>query len=229
MGKRHDRRFPGETAAYRETRDQLLAAEMSLRQAIEDVAALRRRLPLGGRVEEDYSFSEIDAASGDLREVRLSELFEGDRDSLIVYGFMYGPEWDGPCPMCTAMIDSADGAARHLRQRTGFVVVAKARPDRLARLARERGWTGVRLLSSFGNRFNQDYLAQPADEPDEQNPMMNVFVRRDDGIYHFWGSEMFFAPMEGGHPRHVDLVWPLWNFLDLTPGGRGDFMPKLRY
>ncbi len=60
-------------------------------------------------------------------------------------------------------------------------------------------------------------------------PMMNVFVKKDDGIHHFWGSELLYAPADG-QPRHVDLLWPLWNIFDVTPGGRGtDWYPKLSY
>ena len=201
---------------------------MELRQKIEEIAALRRRLPPGGEVETDYEFEELIADSGEVKPVRLSELF-GNGDSLIVYGFMYGPDWDQPCPMCTSITDAANGTAMHLRAATNHVVVAKAPPEKLGALARDRGWRNLRLLSSFRNRFNEDYYAQYQDESGEHHPMLNVFRRANGRILHFWASELFFVPERGMHPRHADQIWPLWNYLDLTPEGRAAFMPKLKY
>lgn len=61
--------------------------------------------------------------------------------------------------------------------------------------------------------------------------MLNVFVRRNGEVHHFWGSELLGAGSHDGmDPRHVDMLWPLWNVLDLTPEGRGgDWYPKLSY
>ena len=61
-------------------------------------------------------------------------------------------------------------------------------------------------------------------------PIVNVFQKTPDGIHHSYCSELFFAPPEDGqNPRHVDMLWPLWHTLDLTPGGRGDRYPSLDY
>jgi predicted dithiol-disulfide oxidoreductase (DUF899 family) len=90
----HPNRFPGESPSYREARNQLLEAEMTLRKNIEEVATLRRKLPLGGEVSEDYIFDEgaTDLAdSATVRQTRLSELFQPDKDALAIYSFMYGP------------------------------------------------------------------------------------------------------------------------------------------
>lgn len=228
MGRHHACRFPGETEEYRTARDDLLAAEMELRQKTEDVAALRRKLPLGGKVAQDYTFEEVLPDEDGTRSVRFSELFGPGKDTLIVYGFMYGPAWDAPCPSCTSITDSSNGIAPHVRQRTNFVTVAKAPPEKLKAVAARRGWRNIRLLSSHNNSFNADYLAQ-GNTHDDQNPIINVFVRHGGDVHHFWASELLFVPMEGGHPRHVDLIWPLWNFLDMTPDGRGDFAPELEY
>ena len=68
--------------------------------------------------------------------------------------------------------------------------------------------------------------------PDAQDPcpMCNVFVDGGDGIRHCWASELFFVPFEGRHPRHVDLLWSLWNIFDLTPDGRGsNWFPQPDY
>jgi predicted dithiol-disulfide oxidoreductase (DUF899 family) len=221
----HDKHFPNEAEEYREARNRLLEAEIELRSRIEDVAAARRALPLGGKVQEDYAFEALNEA-GDIETVRVSELFEPGQDTLVVYSFMYGPEMDAVCPMCTSFIDGLDSSAPHVTQRVSFAVVAKNPIDVFASYGRERGWRNMRLLSSGGNSYNADYWGE--DEQARQRSMMNVFVRKNDSVYHFWGSEQAYTDV-GGQPRHVDLLWPLWNLLDLTPEGRGsEWYPKLK-
>jgi predicted dithiol-disulfide oxidoreductase (DUF899 family) len=218
----HGVQLPNESVKYRAKRNELLRAEMDLRTHVERVAALRRRLPLGGEVREDYVFEATDGP------VKLSELF-GKHDTLVLYNFMYGPRMKEACPMCTAMLDSLDGAADHLGQRVGLAVVAKSPIDRIQEFARERGWDQLRLLSSADNSYNRDYQGETANG--EQMPMLHVFTRRNGKVHHFWGSEMLFPPaVRGQHPRHVDMIWPLWNVLDLVPAGRGsDWIPRLSY
>src|SRR5438445_7232531 len=112
-------RFPGESNEYRAARDQLLKAEQELRQRLEEVAAPRRRLPLGGVPPEDYVFEEGGADLADersVRSVKLSELFVLPAASLVVYSFMYGPAMAEPCPMCTSMLDGLNGTAPHAAQ-----------------------------------------------------------------------------------------------------------------
>jgi predicted dithiol-disulfide oxidoreductase (DUF899 family) len=229
-------RFPGESEEYRQARNRLLEAEIEVRRAIEQVAAQRRSLPPGGRVPEDYQFEEAAEGGG---EVTFSELFERGRDTLAVYSFMF-PRWSGdtrpgptsgdtarlpleetPCPSCTSILDSLDGAARRLAQRVNLAVVAKSDPERIRTFARERGWSHLRLLSSRNNTYNRDYQAESPDG--EQAPILNVFVRDGDGFRHTWATELMFASRDNGEdPRHVDSIWPLWNVLDMTPQGRGD-------
>jgi predicted dithiol-disulfide oxidoreductase (DUF899 family) len=231
MGRFHDRRFPGEDDAYRSARDGLLEAEAALRKRIEEVAALRRALPPGGPVPEDYVFEEGAADLADretVRQTKLSELFAPGRDSLVVYGFMYAPGGE-PCPMCTSFLDSLDGNAPHISQRVNLAVVAKAPIGTIRAWAAARGWTNLRLLSSGDSSYNSDYFAETPDG--EQIPSLNVFQRTADGIRHAYSPELLFAPAEEGqNPRHVDLLWPLWNFLDLTPTGREtDWYPSVKY
>ena len=228
----HSMRFPGETTAYRSARNTLLKAERSLRKHVEDVAALRRKLPLGGAVRDDYVFEEVAGAldsGATARRVRMSELFEGGKASLVVYSFMYGPKMDAACPMCTAFLDSLDGAAPHIAQRANLAVVAKSSLDRIRAYARGRGWRNLRLLSSAGNTYNRDYHGESPDG--RQMPSLNVFVRRDGAIRHFFHTELLFAKEEKGqNARHLDMAWPLWNVLDFTPEGRGsDWYPKIDY
>jgi len=224
----HGVRFPNEPPDYRSARDELLRAEMDLRRRTEEVAALRRRLPLGGPVPEDYVFEEADAGGG-VQRVRLAELFVCPQASLLLYNFMYGPKMATACPMCTSFLDALDGIAPHVMQRMNLAVVAKSPIQRLRAHARDRGWRHLRLLSSAGNSFNRDYLGESPDE--SQNPLLHVFVRRGPAVHHFCSTELFFAPTEPGqHPRHIDPMWPLWNLFDLTPEGRGEeWYPKLRY
>jgi predicted dithiol-disulfide oxidoreductase (DUF899 family) len=248
MSVDHDIRFPGESPEYRRERNRLLQAEVDLRETIERVAALRRALPPGGTVPEDYRFED---ARDEGREVRFSELFAPGKDTLVIYSFMFprhsadtrpGPRGgetarlplpETPCPSCTSILDSLDGAAQHLADRLNLAVVAKTAPDRLSGFARERGWRHLHLLSSRGNVFNRDYRSETPEG--EQLPLLNVFVRDGDQFRHSWGTELMFAPRTSdGGPRHVDSIWPIWNVLDLTPEGRGprsgpEDYPQLRY
>jgi predicted dithiol-disulfide oxidoreductase (DUF899 family) len=224
MADLHPVRFPGESQQYRAARNRLLEAEIELRARLEAVAALRRELPLGGRVAEDYVFDEVGAGG---RQTRLSELFAPGKPSLIVYSAMFGPTSPEPCPMCTCFLDGLDGYVPHLTQRVNLVVAAKSPADRLRTWAAERGWTRLRLLSSAGNSYNADYAAETPER--QQLPACNVFTRTPDGIFHTWSAEMLYV-RTSGHPRHVDLLWPVWSFFDLTPEGRGTtWLPKLAY
>jgi predicted dithiol-disulfide oxidoreductase (DUF899 family) len=238
--------FPGESAEYRAARNRLLEQETELRRAMEAVAEARRRLPPGGIVPRDYVFAGQDPDGG-TSEVRLSELFEPGKDSLVIYSMMFprdpaddrpGPDRgqtaqlplaETPCPSCTAFIDQLEGAAEHVSQRVNLAISGKAPIERILTFGAERGWQRLRLLSSAGSPFNRDFLAETADG--EQLPMLNVFHRDADAIRHFWGSELFYAPVEPGQDtRHVGTLEPLWNLLDLTPEGRGtDWDEQLSY
>lgn len=225
----HDKRLPNESQEYRSARDKLLAEENALREQIERVAALRRQLPAGGEIKEDYEFEEIDLANGSTRPIRFSELF-GDKSDLLVYSYMYGPDWEDPCPSCTSVIDGIEAVSRHVRQQAELVVIGKATPVQLNDIAKERGWSDLRLLSCEKNDYARDYNAQPGETSESLMPLMNVFQKDGDKIHHFWASELVWTPMEGGHPRHVDMAWPLWGLLDMTRSGRHpDMGPQLRY
>jgi predicted dithiol-disulfide oxidoreductase (DUF899 family) len=219
----HSTRFPNEKPAYRAARDKLLKAEIALRRQVETVAAMRRKLPLGGALKEDYVFDE----GG--RTVSMSELFTGDKNTLLVYSFMFGPDMKSACPSCTSILDGLDGQAPHVTQRPNMVVIAKSPIERIREFAQGRGWRNLRLLSSAGNTYNHDYHGET--EGGGQIPTMNVFRRRKGRVYHAWSSELLFLPADRGQDaRHVDSIWPLWNLLDLTPEGRGTtWNPKLRY
>ena len=229
--------MPGESAGYRVARNKLLAEEMGLRRQVESVAALRRALPAGGTVAQDYLF---DGEDGPLK---LSDLFKPGIDTLAIYSFMYGPERELPCTGCTHFLDGLDGMAQHITQRMNLAVVAKSPLPRLMALARARRWRALPLLSTHGNTYDHDYFGDSSGLPDavrkQQDfktgeewdmPMLNVFQRNGNVINHFWGSEILFMPAEPGQEyRHNDALDSLWNMLDLTPEGRGDFQPQLSY
>ncbi len=237
--------FPGESSEYRAARDRLLAEEIELRRSMEAVAAARRKLPPGGVVPEDYAFQGV-GPDGAPVEARLSQLFEPGRDSLVIYSFMFPrdpadkrpgpptgetallPLGEGPCPSCAAFLDQLDGAAEHATQHVNLAVVAKSPLARIVTFAEERGWRRLRLLSSAGNSYNRDYLAETA--KGAQRPMLNVFHRDGETIRHCWGSELLYAPTDPGQdPRHVGTLEPLWNLFDFTPEGRPAWDEQLSY
>lgn len=219
-------KFPNESPDYRAARDALLTAEIELTEQVARVAKMRRALPPGGTVKEDYAFTRL--VDGAPQTVRLSDLFAPGKRSLFLYSFMYGPEMADACPSCTSIIDSFDGAVAHAGQTINFAVVAKSPIERVAAFAADRGWRRATILSSHGTTYNVDYGAET--ESGGQLPAANVFVKSDGAVRHFWAAEQLYAPLDR-HPRHMDLMWPLWNILDATPDGRGgnDWGPKLSY
>ena len=234
--------FPDESADYRKARNALLDGEIALRRQTEAVAAMRRALPPGGEVPEEFVFERIGAHQRS-EEVRLSELF-GEFPSILIYSYMFGPERDVPCPGCTHLLDCLDGAARQVPQRAPLYVVARSPIARLAAWAHERGWNHLELISTAGNSYNDHYYGntvaltpemraergyKPGEDWDE--PMLNVFRKDGDAIRHFWGSELTFAPEDPGqHHRGFDFADAVWGLLDTTPEGRGaDFFPKVEY
>ena len=203
--------MPGADDAYRQSRNRLRQAEIELRDRIEEVAAMRRGLPPGPAVP-DYTFIEMDG-----KRVRLSELFAGDKNDLIVYHLMYWAKEDDFCPMCSLWIDGFNGIAPHVTQRANFVVASRAPVDKLKAWAERRGWDRVRLLSDDGPRFARDLDAEDA----EGNPdsTVAVFAKQGGQIRHVYTAH----PMLEDRERGIDLLCPVWHLLDLTPSGRGEW------
>lgn len=220
LAARNRARILNESEAYRQARTGLLAEEIELRRHIERVAAMRRALPPGGPVTKDYRF---DGESG---PVGLADLF-GDKDTLIAYSYMYGPQRKRPCPMCTSQMSAWDGEAEDIGQRAAFVMIARSPIDRLVAFKQERGWKALRLFSDATGDYTRDYV----DPQDGDAPGLNVFTRRDGTIRHFWAAEMGFETADPGQdPRGAPDTMPLWTMLDMTPEGRGtDWYPSLEY
>ena len=220
MAKQNGVRFPNESSEYRLARDALLAEEIELRRHIERVAEQRRTLPPGGVVPNDYRFA------GESGPVSFSELF-GDKQTLAIYSYMYGPQREQPCPMCTSLMSAWDGNSLDVEQRMALVMVARSPIERLLKVKKERGWQHLKLYSDVDGGFTRDYVS--ADDADM--PAFNVFTRQDGTIRHFWSGEMGGSTADPGQdPRGAPDLMPLWTILDCTPEGRGtDWYPKLSY
>lgn len=216
--------WPGRSPEYVAAADALVDAEHEMCRKTEEVAALRRALPQGSLVR-DYQFVEglrdIDAGDDGSTVVSITELF-GDRDTLLIYSFMFDGTTERPCAMCTSLIDGYDGAAPDLEQRVGFAVVAPAPLAALRAYGRSRAWRNVRLLADLEGIYSRDSGGLTSDG--ELRSLMTVFTRGDDGIRHFYTSR---KPPSGADQddRHLDQVWALWGALDLTPEGRGAWRP----
>jgi predicted dithiol-disulfide oxidoreductase (DUF899 family) len=213
-------RFPNESNEYRLARNALLAEEIELRRHIERVAQQRRALPPGGAVSRPYRFV------GENGPAAFSDLF-GDKQTLAIYSYMYGPKREQPCPMCTSLLSAWDGEAADVDQRIALVIVARSPIERLVAFKKERGWRDLKLYSDTGGDYTRDYVS--ADDADI--PAFNVFTRRDGTIRHFWSGEMGAKTADPGQdPRGAPDLMPLWTIFDTTPEGRGaDWYPKLRY
>ena len=210
MAKMHFR-FPNESPDYREARNALIEEEVALMERVKAVAEQRRKLPRGGALKENYEFSW--ATSNRLGETVTFEDLFGDKDTLLLYSFMFGPSWDKPCLSCTSIVDGFDRMAYPVSVDAAFVVVGRAAPERINAWANERQWQQIELVSGHTCSYQADYCCQ-RESDDTQYPMLNVFQKVDGQIFHFWGSEM--------PTNNIDMVWPYWNLMDLVPAGRPD-------
>ncbi len=222
LATRNGRHFPNESVEYRRARDALLAAEIELRRQIERVAEQRRALPPGGEVTGDYRFV------GEAGPVDFAGLF-GDKDTLVIYSFMFGPQRERPCPMCTSLLGAWDGEARDIAQRIALAVVARSPIERLTAFKKERGWRDLRLYSDVNGAYSRDFGAISDDGGDD--PAFQVFTRRDGTIRHFYASEMGLPTADPGQdPRGAPDLMPMWTIFDMTPEGRDPYWyPKLDY
>lgn len=222
-------RLPDESADYLAAREELRLAEIELMRHREEVAARRRALPAGPPVD-DYVFIEgpadLDTGDAPVRETSLSELFTAPDRPLIVYHLMYGKRQTEPCPMCTLWVDGFNGVAHHIARNADFAVAAAADPPTLRGHARNRGWSRLRLLSCGDSTFKYDLGSE--DKDGEQDSTVSVFTRDGDGtVRHRYSAHPRMA--EDIEQRGIDLLAPVWHLLDLTPGGRDDWFPRLDY
>lgn len=214
--------YPNDSTEYRRARVALLADEIELRRHIERVAAARRALPPGGEPSQEFLF--LDAEG---RTRTLAELF-GTHDTLVTYFWMFGPQRERPCPMCTAFLGAMDIPVRDLTQRVAFAVIGRSPVARQLAFARERGWRNLEFYTSISDDFARDYRGLSPEG--EEWPALDIWTREGGKVRHFWASELGGTQDPGQDPRGAPDPTPLWNILDLTPGGRGtDWYPKLDY
>jgi predicted dithiol-disulfide oxidoreductase (DUF899 family) len=222
LAARNTFRMPNESTEYRAARNALLAEEIELRRHIERVAVQRRALPPGGEVRGNYRFI------GQHGPVDFAALF-GDKSTLVTYSWMFGPQRERPCPMCTSLLSAWDGEARDMEQNVALAVIARSPYERMQAFARERGWRHLKLYSDANGEFSRDYHAIGKEGGDE--PAFNVYTKRDGVIRHFWAGEMGFETADPGEdPRGAPDLMPLWTVIDCTPEGRKPtWYPSLDY
>ena len=194
-------------------RKELLEAEKAHMKASDALAAKRRELPWV-EVTEAYRFE------GSAGEVDLNDLF-GDSSQLVVYHFMYGADWEKPCPSCSFWADHFDGVREHLENRdVRLVAVSKAPRERLADWAVKARWY-FPWFSSAGGTFNEDY-GVTLDGTGSYNfressstgemPGLSVFVKRDGKIFHTYSA----------YARGLEAMNATYGILDLVPKGRDE-------
>ena len=215
--------FPGESDAYRKAREALLADEIEFRRQMTRLGEQRRALPPGPLIVKDYRLK--DTNGGD---VGLIDLF-GQHDALVTYFWMYGPQRERPCPMCTNWLGAVNGNAADIKQRVALKILGRSSVERPLAFAIERGWQHLDFVQTVGDDYARDLGLINADG--SENPALVVFKRDGDTVRLFWASEMTREMADPGQdPRDAPDIASLWSILDLTPGGRGtDWYPKLSY
>jgi predicted dithiol-disulfide oxidoreductase (DUF899 family) len=212
--------YPNESAEYRAARNTLLVEEIELRRQLERVAGQRRTLPPGGQLAKDFEFA---SESG---PTSLSRLF-GEKDTLMLYSMMYGPQRKAPCPSCTSFLNAWNGIAVNLRERVAIAVTARSTIERLTEYKRQRVFGNLPFVSDPSGEYTRAYV-----NPDDADvPGFSVFTHRDGVVRHFYSGEMSGTMADPGQdPRGAPDLDPLWLMLDLAPEGRGtDWYPKLEY
>jgi predicted dithiol-disulfide oxidoreductase (DUF899 family) len=215
--------FPGASPAYETARKALLADEIEFRRHMSKLSEQRRALPPGPVITKNYRFKDEQAL-----EVGLKELF-GDKDTLVTYFWMYGPQRERPCPMCTNWLGSVNGNAADIKQRVALKILGRSSLERQFAFAQERGWRDLNFVQTVGDDYAKDLGILKPDG--SEYPALIVFKRDGDQVRLFWASEMSFEMADPGQdPRDAPDIASLWSVLDLTPEGRGaDWYPKLKY
>ncbi|KAF2006699.1 DUF899-domain-containing protein [Amniculicola lignicola CBS 123094] len=234
-------KWPGTaTEEYTTARRALLEKEFALVNQQEEVAAQRRALPLGP-IMPTYTFEEGSAdldTSSATRQTTLAELTKKSRNkTLIVQHFMMDEGDVDACSGCTMMTDSLNGIAKHLAQRFTLVIIAKAPLPIFRAWAKKRGWKDVRLLSSDGNTFNKDMGVESPDwfREMKQGPGLSVFKYEGAGDGEEGKVRFVYqtTPHFGKETAHIltgmDSLTLSWQLFDITPEGRGGFIPSNEY
>ena len=198
----------------------LLDKEKNLTKAKDALAHERRALPWL-KLEKDYLFET------DTGDKSLNDLF-GSHTQLIVYHFMFGPEWEAGCTSCSFWADSFNGLEPHLNARDiGFVVVSRAPLEKLNQFKQRMGWE-FNWVSSHKNSFNADFDVSFGSDHNPEDPVTynfkdgthypmdeahgtSVLVKGEDGtLYRTYST----------YGRGLDETNAAYSYIDLTPKGR---------
>lgn len=183
---------------WREARDELLVKEKEATRALDALAAERRRLPMV-EIDTDYTFEGPDGRAS------FVDLFDGRRQ-LVIYHFMFDPDWDEGCDGCSSFVDNI-GHLAHLHARdTSFALVSRAPRAKIEPFKERMGWT-VPWYSSFGSDFNDDFGVTT---DGGETFGLSVFLHGVDRIFQTYFTD----------GRGVDRLRADFNLLDLTPYGR---------
>ena len=204
-----------------EARKKLLAKEKEFTRLRDQLSRQRRDLPWEA-VEREYVFE------GPNGKQTLPELFDG-RSQLVVYHFMFGPDWEAGCPHCSRWADSFNGAIVHLNQRdVTMIAVSRAPYEKLAAYRKRMGWT-FKWVSSHGTEFNFDYHVSFAPEELEKKSAFYNFALQDPGVSEREGVSVFCKDPQGRvfhtystYARGIDMLNVDYQYLDLVPKGRDE-------
>ncbi len=215
--------WPGESTEHAAARERLLAEEIELRRHMTRVTEQRQALPPGPVIEKDYKFKDEQGF-----DASLADLF-GDHDTLVSYFWMYGPERERPCPMCTNWLGAVHGNAPDIKQRVALKIFGRSPVGRQYAFAQERGWRDLNFVQTVGDDYADDLGL--INKNGSENPGLAVFRKDGDAVRLFYRAEMPMAAADPGQdPRTAPDIASLWNILDLTPAGRDkDWYPKLIY
>jgi predicted dithiol-disulfide oxidoreductase (DUF899 family) len=215
--------FPGASPDYDRARAALLAEEIEFRRHMTRLTEQRSALPPGPVISKNYRFNDEQGF-----EVGLRDLF-GDKNTLVTYFWMYGPQRPRPCPICTNLLGALNGNAADIKQRVALKVLGRSPVDRQYAFAQERGWRELNFVQTVGDDYAKDLGVLMADG--SEYPALVVYQRDRDQVRLFWASEMTREMADPGQdPRGAPDITSLWTILDLTPEGRGtDWYPKLQY
>ena len=202
-------------------RKAFLAKEKEFTRLRDDLSRQRRELPWV-KVEKEYVFE------GPKGKEKLADLFE-NRSQLIVYHFMFSPEWDAGCPHCSHWADNFNGVIVHLNHRdVTMVAISRAPYSKLAAYEKRMGWS-FKWLSSHDNDFNFDYhVSFTPDELKKKKALYN-YTMQDPGSADREGTSVFFKDRSGNvfhtystYARGIDMMNVDYQYLDLVPKGRDE-------
>jgi len=202
-------------------RRKFLAKEKKFTRLRDELARQRRALPWE-TVDKQYVF---DGPKG--RET-LPELFDG-RSQLVVYHFMFAPDWDEGCKHCSFWADNFNGLGIHLNHRdVSLVAISRAPLEKLEAFKRRMGWS-FKWVSSGGNDFNYDYQASFTPQEIESAAAFYNFSKSDVGVTDREGVSVFYRDPSGAvfhtyssYARGIDLLNTAYHYLDLVPKGRDE-------